>query len=297
MKKLLLLAALCASFPVLAQTAYTVNGKVISQNAQKKMMGVLAQRGVSDVNQQAAMAKQVLTEQTVIQQLAAKNKLDTPEIEAQVEEYKTQLLLNALLKKNVFNTPFQEYELKQVYQQNKDVYDPNEVKVSHILVSSDVQARAIMTRLKNGESFEALAKECSLDKHTADKGGELPFTNVRQITIPGFAEAALALGRGAILPIPFKSQMGYHVMRLDDKREVPFPTYEQLKGQIQRSLMQAKTQEFVTTIVADAKIGALTPNGNNASTQVAKATPKSPKQQRLPYRSAFSMNKKQTAEN
>ena len=294
MKKLILLAALCASFPVLAQTAYTVNGKVITQHAQKQLMSVLAKRGITDVKQQAELAKQVLTEQTVIEQLAQKNNIDSmPEIEAQVKEYKTQLILSELLKRNVFLAPFEEYELKQVYQDNKDNYDPNEVKVSHILVRTEAEARAVMTRIKNGESFEQLAREYSMDKQSSDKGGELPFTNVRQITIPGFAEASLALERGAMLAIPFKSHLGFHVLRLVDKREVPFPAYEQLKGQIQRSLVQAKTREYVQNLVAEAKISTL--NAPNA-TMTAKTTIKTPRL-RAPYRSALSMNKKQTAEN
>lgn len=255
MKKYVLLAALAVALPASAQTAFSVNGHVISAAAQKELMGVMAARGVKSPEQQLELARQILTERAVISQLAAKSKIDqNPQIKAQIDDSRNQILLNELLRREVFINPITEFEVKKAYEDAKLAYDPNEVKVRHILVRTDPEAKAVLMRLRNGENFAQLAKEHSLDRQTAEKGGEMPFTNVRSITIPGFAEATMALPKGGLLPIPFKSQMGYHVVQLDDKREVPFPSYEQLKPQLERSLIQKRTQDYIDARVGEAQI-------------------------------------------
>lgn len=141
----------------------------------------------------------------------------------------------------------------------KESYDPNEVKVSHILVKTNSEAKEIIRRIRAGEDFTKLAKELSLDPTTKDNGGQMDFTNVRQISINGFGEAAMAMEKGSLLPIPFKSVHGYHVVKLLDKREVPFPSFEAIKPRLERSIVQQRTQEFINQKIAEAKIEDIKP--------------------------------------
>src|SRR5699024_3059769 len=107
-----------------------------------------------------------------------------------------------------------------------------EIKFRHILVKTPEEAREIIQSLKVGSDFGSLAKERSLDQSTSQNGGQIPFTNIRNVLVPGLAEAILALQPGDLLPVPFKSKLGYHVVLLEEKREVPFPSYEEVKPKV-----------------------------------------------------------------
>ena len=260
MKKIVLISLFLCSLPAMAQTAYSVNGQVITPQSQKMLMDLFEKRGVTSAEQRLELAKQVLTQQAVINQLAAKNRLEIdPAIKAELEETKSQIFLNELLRREVFVNPITDYEFKKEYETLKESYDPNEVKVSHILVKTNSEAKEIIRRIRAGEDFTKLAKELSLDPTTKDNGGQMDFTNVRQISINGFGEAAMAMEKGSLLPIPFKSVHGYHVVKLLDKREVPFPSFEALKPRLERSIVQQRTQEFINQKIAEAKIEDIKP--------------------------------------
>ncbi len=82
----------------------------------------------------------------------------------------------------------------------------------------------------------------------------IPFTNIRNVLVPGLAEAILALQPGDLLPVPFKSKLGYHVVLLEEKREVPFPSYEEVNPKVLSELERLQTTEFLNDLQKDAKI-------------------------------------------
>ena len=235
MKKLLLATALAAlTAPVFAQTAFTVNGQTVSVAEQKELMKVLADRGVKDQKQQLEAARSILAQEKLIEEAAKKaNIAQDPAVKALIAERKTEIYSAELVRKNAAAHPLTDADLKKTYEEVKKQYDPNEIKVRHILVKTEQEAKDIIKSLNAGGDFAAIAKEKSLDQGTAAQGGEIPFTNIRRIAIPGFAETAMALNKGSLLPVPFHSALGYHVIQLQDKREVPLPSFDALKPQIQ----------------------------------------------------------------
>ncbi len=228
MKKLLLATALAAlTAPVFAQTAFTVNGQTVSVAEQKELMKVLADRGVKDQKQQLEAARSILAQEKLIEEAAKKaNIAQDPAVKALIAERKTEIYSAELVRKNAAAHPLTDADLKKTYEEVKKQYDPNEIKVRHILVKTEQEAKDIIKSLNAGGDFAAIAKEKSLDQGTAAQGGEIPFTNIRRIAIPGFAETAMALNKGSLLPVPFHSALGYHVIQLQDKREVPLPSFE-----------------------------------------------------------------------
>lgn len=224
MKKLLLATALAAlTAPVFAQTAFTVNGqtvsvaeqkelmKVLSVQPQKELMKVLADRGVKDQKQQLEAARSILAQEKLIEEAAKKaNIAQDPAVKALIAERKTEIYSAELVRKNAAAHPLTDADLKKTYEEVKKQYDPNEIKVRHILVKTEQEAKDIIKSLNAGGDFAAIAKEKSLDQGTAAQGGEIPFTNIRRIAIPGFAETAMALNKGSLLPVPFHSALGYH---------------------------------------------------------------------------------------
>ena len=267
MKKLLLATALAAlTAPVFAQTAFTVNGQTVSVAEQKELMKVLADRGVKDQKQQLETARSILAQEKLIEEAAKKaNIAQDPAVKALIAERKTEIYSAELVRKNAAAHPLTDADLKKTYEEVKKQYDPNEIKVRHILVKTEQEAKDIIKSLNAGGDFAAIAKEKSLDQGTAAQGGEIPFTNIRRIAIPGFAETAMALNKGSLLPVPFHSALGYHVIQLQDKREVPLPSFDALKPQIQNLAAQRQAQQYMADLMRNAKIAEAAPAKKKSS--------------------------------
>ena len=267
MKKLLLATALAAlTAPVFAQTAFTVNGQTVSVAEQKELMKVLADRGVKDQKQQLEAARSILAQEKLIEEAAKKaNIAQDPAVKALIAERKTEIYSAELVRKNAAAHPLTDADLKKTYEEVKKQYDPNEIKVRHILVKTEQEAKDIIKSLNAGGDFAAIAKEKSLDQGTAAQGGEIPFTNIRRIAIPGFAETAMALNKGSLLPVPFHSTLGYHVIQLQDKREVPLPSFDALKPQIQNLAAQRQAQQYMADLMRNAKIAEAAPAKKKSS--------------------------------
>lgn len=267
MKKLLLATALAAlTAPVFAQTAFTVNGQTVSVPEQKELMKVLADRGVKDQKQQLEAARSILAQEKLIEEAAKKaNIAQDPAVKALIAERKTEIYSAELVRKNAAAHPLTDADLKKTYEEVKKQYDPNEIKVRHILVKTEQEAKDIIKSLNAGGDFAAIAKEKSLDQGTAAQGGEIPFTNIRRIAIPGFAETAMALNKGSLLPVPFHSALGYHVIQLQDKREVPLPSFDALKPQIQNLAAQRQAQQYMADLMRNAKIAEAAPAKKKSS--------------------------------
>lgn len=267
MKKLLLATALAAlTAPVFAQTAFTVNGQTISVAEQKELMKVLADRGVKDQKQQLEAARSILAQEKLIEEAAKKaNIAQVPAVKALIAERKTEIYSAELVRKNAAAHPLTDADLKKTYEEVKKQYDPNEIKVRHILVKTEQEAKDIIKSLNAGGDFAVIAKEKSLDQGTAAQGGEIPFTNIRRIAIPGFAETAMALNKGSLLPVPFHSALGYHVIQLQDKREVPLPSFDALKPQIQNLAAQRQAQQYMADLMRNAKIAEAAPAKKKSS--------------------------------
>jgi peptidyl-prolyl cis-trans isomerase C len=88
----------------------------------------------------------------------------------------------------------------------------DKIKCSHILVKKQSEAVLILERLKKGESFTNLAKELSIDKGSAKKGGDLGSFG-RGMMVKPFEEAAFKLDKGEVTSEPIKTEFGYHIIK------------------------------------------------------------------------------------
>ncbi|MCY6383667.1 peptidylprolyl isomerase [Hoeflea prorocentri] len=123
------------------------------------------------------------------------------------------------------------------YEQEIAATEPEqEIKARHILVDSEEQAKAIIADLDGGTDFVELAKEKSTGP-SGPQGGDLGyFTRGRMV--PEFEEAAFALEPGSYTKEPIKTQFGWHVIKVEDRRDTPPPQFEQVADQIRRVLLQ-----------------------------------------------------------
>jgi peptidyl-prolyl cis-trans isomerase C len=182
----------------------------------------------------------------------AKKLGDTAEFKQKMALARTKLLMEALLQDEAKAAVTNEAMQKVYAEAIKDMGSEQEVSARHILVESEDEAKAIAADLKKGGNFEAIAKEKSKDPGSKDQGGDLGFFGKDQM-VPEFAEAAFKLDKGQTSD-PVKSQFGWHVIRVDDKRAKQPPAFEQVKDQIESFVQRRAQAELIQKLRADAKI-------------------------------------------
>jgi peptidyl-prolyl cis-trans isomerase C len=125
-----------------------------------------------------------------------------------------------------------------------------EVHARHILVTDEDTAKKIVAELKKGGDFAALAKKYSTDPSGAAQGGDLGFFRQTEM-VPEFAAAAFAMKPGEISQVPVHTQFGWHVIKLEERRTAPPPSFEQSHDEIRQKMIQ----EGVTAVIAKARDG------------------------------------------
>ena len=150
-----------------------------------------------------------------------------------------------------------ELAMRKLYDESVQKLKPEqEVHARHILVETEDNAKDAIRKLKAGGDFAALAKELSKDPG-ASEGGDLGYFTKDQM-VAEFAEAAFRLDKGKVSD-PVKSQFGWHIIKLEDKREKPVPTYDQVKEQIEAFIVRKAQADLVMKLREAAKIERLTP--------------------------------------
>jgi foldase protein PrsA len=139
-----------------------------------------------------------------------------------------------------------EEEMKEYFEENKETFAVEEqVKASHILTETEEAVAEVKEKLDAGEDFAELAKEYSIDEANKNYGGDLGIVK-RGEMVPEFEEAAFSMEAGSISE-PVKTQFGYHIIKVDDKKEAREADFEQSKEQIEEILFDGKVQaEFNT---------------------------------------------------
>ena len=151
-----------------------------------------------------------------------------------------------------------EAEIVKQFQANRAQYDkPEQVRVRHILVESEAEARFALARLNRGERFEDLARQLSKDPGSKDQGGDLGFVGKGQL-VPEFERAAFSLERpGQVSPVT-KTQYGYHLIQFVQRQAAQPATLAPVRDQIRRELLskrqEADFQAWVKQLKAKAKI-------------------------------------------
>lgn len=142
--------------------------------------------------------------------------------------------------------------LRRVYDEAaKQISAEQEVHARHILVESEDEAKAVVAELKKGADFATLAKSKSKDPGASD-GGDLGFFTKDQM-VPEFSAAAFALEPGKVSD-PVKSQFGWHVIKVEEKRNRKAPDFEQVKGQLESYAVRKAQAEYVAKLREAAKV-------------------------------------------
>ena len=142
--------------------------------------------------------------------------------------------------------------MKKVYEEaSKQITGEQEVHARHILVETEDEARAVKAELDKGADFAELAKKKSKDPGASD-GGDLGFFTKEQM-VPEFSEVAFKLEPGKISD-PVKSQFGWHIIKVEEKRSRKAPDFEQVKAQIETYVTRKAQADYVAKLREAAKI-------------------------------------------
>src|SRR5436190_3827542 len=145
-----------------------------------------------------------------------------------------------------------EEAMKKVYEDaSKQITSEVEVRARHILVETEDEAKAVVEELKKGADFAELAKKKSKDPGASD-GGDLGFFTKEQM-VPEFSAVAFVLEPGKISD-PVKSQFGWHVIKVEEKRNRQAPPFEQVKGQIETYVTRKAQADYVAKLREAAKV-------------------------------------------
>ena len=182
---------------------------------------------------------------------------ETTEFKDRMEFISDRELHNAYFKKHVVDV-VTDAEIKARY--DKEVADmpkQQEVHARHILVKTEDEAKAVIKALGEGKDFAELAKEKSTDPNKSD-GGDLGFFRKGQM-VPEFEAAAFAMNKGDVSKTPIKTQFGFHVIKVEDKRDTPPPEFDKVKDQVRQIIMRDKYLELLKASKSEAKIEIVDP--------------------------------------
>src|SRR4051812_3823389 len=133
----------------------------------------------------------------------------------------------------------------------KQITGEQEGRARHILVETEDEAKAVKAELDKGADFAELAKKKSKDPGSAD-GGDLGFFTKEQM-VPEFSAVAFVLEPGKISD-PVKSQFGWHIIKVEEKRNRKAPEFDQVKAQIEQYVTRKAQADYVAKLRAEAKV-------------------------------------------
>jgi len=193
----------------------------------------------------------------VLYQEAKREGLDKDkEIQGKVEDFRRQLLTDALVEEALKGkTEVSDQEIGKYYKESPDRFtEPREVKVRHIVVSSELILREVLARLAQGERFETLAQTYNIDRSGGD-GGNLGYIRRGQLDprFTQFEEAAFSLKNKEDVSEVVKTPYGFHIIQLEDKRGTALRPLDQVKEKIRFYLQTKKKQDVYLAYVRNLK--------------------------------------------
>jgi peptidyl-prolyl cis-trans isomerase C len=237
-KKLILVCSIgVLSTSVMAQNAAIVNGKPISKTQLDRLIKNSGQ-SATDPKIREQGRELLITRELIVQEADKRGVTQKEDIKDQLEQARMAVLITALFEDYIDNRGgITDDDYKMAYDSIKGQFGGKEYKVRHILVEKETDAKALIAKIKAGAKFEELAKTNSKDPGSAPNGGDLEWVSDKAL-VPEFTKAMITLQKGQMTDKPIKTQFGWHIIQLDDVRDVKIPPISEIKEQLRSMLMQ-----------------------------------------------------------
>ena len=237
-----------------AKPVATVNGKAISRNLYETYAkGVSGKESSALTEEQRSQILDNLVRAELIASQAEKDGIAAkPETAAMLELSRLNILQQDMMQKYLADKTPTEQELRAEYETQVGALAKQEYRAHHILVATEDFARSLIGKLDKGEKFEALARRESIDS-SKDNGGDLGWFTLDRM-VPPFAAAVVALKKGEYTKAPVQTQYGWHVIRLDDTRDVQPPPFDSVKDRLVQIVQAKKFTAYADELMKTAKI-------------------------------------------
>lgn len=246
----------------------TAPGAVIARYAGKELTTADAQQAMkrlpgpsrvylSSPDRKRQFVDNLIVNELIFEEGERQGLTDDPEIVRQVDEFRERLVVQRVMRDLRQRPEVSDEEAKQKYDANPNLYSTTQVRASHILLKDEAEAKAVREQVvKNPASFADVAKEKSTDLGSGRRGGELGLFGAGRM-VPEFEVAAFALQPGEISEV-VKTQYGWHIILVTERKEGSVRPFEQVKAQIKSQLrnqqLQAQVDKYMNDLRAKANI-------------------------------------------
>jgi len=268
----LLLSIALFSSTVIAQTAQpnqaakvgvdavvaTVNDVRITSARYESLMKFAAADPASlSSEDKARILDDIILREAITQEATKLGLLKSPSAQAQIEWARLNAITDIWWSEVIGKSPVSESDIQAEYQRlmkaSKEPRNQREISLSQIVLPDEEQANSVLEELRNGVSFDEIARNKSIHKESAEKGGLLGWTLPSQLLAP-LGDVSINLDKGRTNQLPVKTSFGWHIIRVNDTRPFVLPAFDQLKGQIQESLVFKQRNQALATLLAKYKV-------------------------------------------
>lgn len=232
----------------------TVDGKTLTRGTLDFYVKAATGKTTADLSDEEKT--QALDSLVRLQLLAAQAEKDgvakETDIAAALELSRMDVLQRAVQQKYLKDKTPTEQELRAEYEAQVAQMARTEYKARHILVQTEEFANDLLARLRKGERFERLAAKESMDS-TKEAGGDLGWFSPQTMVKP-FSDAVMGLKKGEVTAKPVQTQYGWHIIRLDDTRELDPPPFDQVKSQLGQMVLAKKFRAYSDELLKVAKV-------------------------------------------
>lgn len=233
----------------------TLNGKKIMQKDLDTYIRYREAVTQKKIDNPLAVLHEYINREIMYQE-ALKNKADKDDkLNYMLKQQKYDLYIQSMLSKTDVAKPVDKAEVQQIYDEKVKNQHLKEYQIRHILLkNSESDAKTVIAELDKGANFEELAKKKS-EGPSASAGGDIGWLNVGQMSnMPTFAQAVSEMKKGDYTKNPVKTEYGWHVIKLEDIRDVEPPSLDKIEKQIVAAIRQQRMQEYVQDLRNNAKI-------------------------------------------
>lgn len=231
----------------------TVNGRTITDEM-LNLYGAQRSRnpGAQPITREAALDELINIE--LVAQDAERKGIDKQaNVVKQLEWQRRSVLVGVSMREYLAAHPVTDDELQKAYKAFTKEHDGKEYNARHILVESEDEAKAIIADLGKGGDFGKLAEEKSKDPSGKHNGGDLGWFSGKQMVAP-FSEAVAKMKKGQTSKAPVQTQFGWHVIKLEDTREVPAPAFAEIEDQLRTQAQNQRVDTYIAELRKGAKI-------------------------------------------
>lgn len=271
-----LLVALVMAAPATVQAKETPNNGVVAivngdKILKEDVLGAMKALAVKAEDAEKAfpvVVDQIINEKLIDNETVKSNISADPEFQQRLAKTKAQLIKSMYLERYLADK-MSEQKVKAEYNKfKKEHKGKQEVRARHILVNSEEEAKQAIKDLDGGAKFEEIAAQRSSGP-TAKNGGDVGYFAKGEI-IPAFSDAAFKLKPGTYTKTPIKSEFGWHVIYVEDKRSRVVPEMKEVEAAIRNKMGQDAIETLVKTLRAKADIKRFGPDGQPLDAEAVK---------------------------